>query len=389
MKEFRDTLDECCFADLGYKGPKFTWFKRLSGGITVWEHLDRVVANPEWLTLFPGSSVRHLDSVFYDHKPIIIHPDGIQARSRRPWRFEQVWLKDEMCHSAVESTWSPAIFSPFPMTVIEGNTVQCQSKLRLWSKTSFGNINRALIEKKNLVKKAEEEVVKGGNIDRLLMLKVELRDLLSSEEKLWQQRSKLHWLKEGDQNTRHFHGKTSQHFRRNSVKRLMDSNGVWRDGDEKVVGLFIDYSNELFTSSNPSHIGDVLESVSWVVTEQMNSELLRVFTRQEVDVALKQMAPLKASGPDGMPPIFYQHYWSSTGEDVSCAMLSCLNSGTIPASLNHTYITLVPKSKCPELVTEFRPISLCNILYKLISKVIANRLKSLLPHVVSESQSAF
>ena len=70
-------------------------------------------------------------------------------------------------------------------------------------------------------------------------------------------------------------------------------------------------------------------------------------------------------------------------------MLSCLNSGTIPASLNHTYITLVPKSKSPKRVTEFRPISLCNILYKLIAKVLANRLKSLLPHVVSESQSAF
>ena len=70
-------------------------------------------------------------------------------------------------------------------------------------------------------------------------------------------------------------------------------------------------------------------------------------------------------------------------------MLSCLNSGTIPASLNHTYITLVPKSKSPKRVTEFRPISLCNILYKLIAKLLANRLKSLLPHVVSESQSAF
>ena len=121
----------------------------------------------------------------------------------------------------------------------------------------------------------------------------------------------------------------------------------------------------------------------------MNLELLRVFTRQEVDMALKRMAPLKASGPDGMPPIFYQHYWSSIGEDVSCAMLSCLNSSTILASLNHTYITLVPKSKCLELVTKFRPISLYNILYKLISKVLANRLKSLLPHVVFEYQSAF
>lgn len=70
-------------------------------------------------------------------------------------------------------------------------------------------------------------------------------------------------------------------------------------------------------------------------------------------------------------------------------MLSCLNSGTIPASLNQTYITLIPKSKSPKRVFEFRPIALCNILYKLISKVLANQLKSLLPYVISESQSAF
>lgn len=101
------------------------------------------------------------------------------------------------------------------------------------------------------------------------------------------------------------------------------------------------------------------------------------------------MAPLKALGLDGMPPIFYQHYWSPISDDVSCAMLSCLNSGTIPASINHTYITLIPKIKSPEKVIEFRPISLCNILYKLISKLLANRLKNLLPYVVSESQSVF
>lgn len=125
MKEFRDTLDECSFTDLGYEGPKFTWFKCLSRGTRVWERLDKAVANLEWLTLFPGSLVRHLDFIFSDHKSIIIHPNGIQARSWRPWRFEQVWLKDEMCHSTVESAWSLAIFSHFLMIVIEGNLVQC------------------------------------------------------------------------------------------------------------------------------------------------------------------------------------------------------------------------------------------------------------------------
>lgn len=121
----------------------------------------------------------------------------------------------------------------------------------------------------------------------------------------------------------------------------------------------------------------------------MNAGLVRAFTRQEVDVALKQMVPLKAPSPNRMPPIFYQHHWSSIRDNVSYAMLSCLNSGIILASINYTYITLIPKVKCPKRVSEFRPIALCNVLYKLISKVLANRLKNLLSHVISESQFAF
>ena len=133
----------------------------------------------------------------------------------------------------------------------------------------------------------------------------------------------------------------------------------------------------------------MLENIPQVVLDSMNADLVKPFVKQEVDVALKQMAPLKAPGPDGMPPIFYQHYWDSIGDDVSCAILSYFNSSSIPASLNHTHITLIAKIKNPESVSDFRPISLCNILYKLISKVLANRLKTLLPYVVSESQSAF
>ena len=158
---------------------------------------------------------------------------------------------------------------------------------------------------------------------------------------------------------------------------------------EQVAELFCDYFKGLFSTSNPSHIEEVLATIPQVVSDSMNSDLMKIFSRQEVDVALKSMAPLKASGPDGMPPIFFQHYWDSIGDDVSCAVLSYLNTSIIPASLNQTFITLIPKSKSPEKVSEFRPIALCNILYKLISKVLANRLKSLLPHVISESQSAF
>ena len=126
-----------------------------------------------------------------------------------------------------------------------------------------------------------------------------------------------------------------------------------------------------------------------MVTESMSADLMRPFTSEEVGVAIKEMAPLKAPGPDGMPPLFYQTYWTDIGMDVTQAVLSCLNSRSILRSINHTFITLIPKVHNPERVSDFRPISLCNVIYKIISKVIANRLKPLLNSIISETQSAF
>ena len=101
------------------------------------------------------------------------------------------------------------------------------------------------------------------------------------------------------------------------------------------------------------------------------------------------MEPLKAPRSNGLPPLFYQKFWPSIGEDVLCAILNCLNLGSIPPSINRTFITLIPKVKIPTVVLEFRPIALCNVIYKLVAKVVANRLKKILPNMISKSQSAF
>jgi hypothetical protein len=87
------------------------------------------------------------------------------------------------------------------------------------------------------------------------------------------------------------------------------------------------------------------------------------------------MAPLKALGPDGFNAGFFQKNWELVGPEVCQAILYSLNNGVISNDLNSTFIALIPKSKHPSGVTDFRPISLCNVLYKIISKVLANRLK--------------
>ena len=101
------------------------------------------------------------------------------------------------------------------------------------------------------------------------------------------------------------------------------------------------------------------------------------------------MALLKAPSPDGMPPLFNQNYWSLVVDDVSKTILSYLNSASIPHPLNHTFITLIPKIKNPIAMFDYCPISLCNVLYKIFSKVLANRLKKILPSIITEHQSAF
>jgi ribonuclease HI len=108
-----------------------------------------------------------------------------------------------------------------------------------------------------------------------------------------------------------------------------------------------------------------------------------------VIIALKQMAPLKAPGPDGLPADFFQNHWDLMGEEVCLAVLNSLNDGILPENINMTHIVLIPKKKNPTTVMDFRPISLCNVLYKLISKVLANRLKKILPIIISQTQSAF
>ena len=104
---------------------------------------------------------------------------------------------------------------------------------------------------------------------------------------------------------------------------------------------------------------------------------------------LKQMHPLKAPGPDGMNPLFYQHFWPIVGDCVTKCVLDFLNLGVTPVKFNETHIILIPKVKSPKKISEYRPISLSNVVSRIATKVLANRLKVVLPSIISENQSEF
>jgi hypothetical protein len=87
------------------------------------------------------------------------------------------------------------------------------------------------------------------------------------------------------------------------------------------------------------------------------------------------MGDLKAPGPDGMPALFYKKFWDITGKDVVREVKTLINGGDMPESWNDTTVVLIPKVPNPEKLKDLRPISLCNVIYKIASKVLSNRLK--------------
>ena len=125
------------------------------------------------------------------------------------------------------------------------------------------------------------------------------------------------------------------------------------------------------------------------MTEAQNEFFIQPFSASEIKDAIVGMHPDKAPGPDGFHALFYQRNWHIVGDQVITICTEILRGRVSIKPLNHTHIILIPKNAAPRKVSDFRPISLCNVIYKIVTKVLANRLKSVLPSLISESQSAF
>jgi hypothetical protein len=203
------------------------------------------------------------------------------------------------------------------------------------------------------------------------------------------QRSRVDWLSEGDRNTGFFHAKAKQRTRLNKITSLKRADGSVCSQQAELEAMAAEFYQHLFTAQENTRPEEVVRCVPKKVTDEMNTFLCSPFTAKEVEKALFAMKPNKSPGPDGFTAGFYQKHWPLVKEDICCAVLTFLNGGDMPDIVNNTVLVLIPKVKKPQDLTQFRPIALCNVLYKICSKVIAFRLRGVLDDIISEEQSAF
>jgi hypothetical protein len=213
--------------------------------------------------------------------------------------------------------------------------------------------------------------------------------LLEQEETHWMQRSRANWLRHGDRNTSFFHHYATARRKKNFIKKLKNDQEEWTEGTNQLKPLIFHYFANLFMSEVNELDPAMMDKILPRVTDLMNEKLLAPFTPEDVKKAAFSIGDFKAPDPDGLHAVFYKKFWNICGEDITKEVLLALNSSTIPEGWNDTTVVLIPKVDDPELVTQFRPISLCNVIYKIISKILAGRLKEILPEIISPMQSAF
>lgn len=174
----------------------------------------------------------------------------------------------------------------------------------------------------------------------------------------------------------------------NHVEYMKDENNNVVDWNTGLHDIMIRYFESLFCASN-TEWNDVVECISSSIFSEHNEVMLRPVEEIEVKNTLFHMHPNKAAGPDGMSPRFYQNFLSIIGGDIVQMVQKKFETGVLDEHLPYANIILIPKKNCPKTMADLRPISLCNVLCKIISKVLANRLKEVINRVISDTQSMF
>ncbi|XP_040990938.1 uncharacterized protein LOC121238163 [Juglans microcarpa x Juglans regia] len=328
MESFREALEECEPSDIGFVGNKYTSSNNRYGAEFTIERLDRGLCNAIWTEWNPRAMVLSLTALNSDHCPLLISKDNPQqdiSSHTKPFRYEVSWAQREACNKLITEEWSrPRLASNKLNYVIEG-LKRCQFKLQQWSKQAMSGSKKEVKHKLlqiNILQKCNQRHMN----ERIKVLKKEVVKLLEEENLKWKQRAKQKWLKEGDRNTKYFHQCASQRSKVNRVIKLFDDTSQEITNAAAICQQFQDFFQDLFTTSCPQNIDGCLAATRPKVTEEMNQDLKRPYTAQEIEEALFQMDGLSSPGPDGYPAAFFQQHWNIVGRQVSESALFVLNS---------------------------------------------------------------
>ncbi|XP_075497305.1 uncharacterized protein LOC142534252 [Primulina tabacum] len=334
-----------------FNGSSFTWTNK-----TIWKRLDRVFVSVDWGDHFHSIRVEHLIRTVSDHCPPFVSVP-VFASGPSSFRFQSMWLRHHGFLQTVRLNWNlPCHLNGMPRLFVK--LKRLKSHLKWWNKSVFGDLFAKLAEAEQAVRIAEadcEAAPSDLHWTSLSNCNADLARVTAMEADFWRQKAACRWLEDGERNTKLFH---------NMVKKKRVANKIFRIWDN---GSCIT-SPELIQQSGAAFFQNLLTGDPFVLSCPDFSDFPLVISDLE-------------NANIAAPP--------SLEEDVFDAVLDFFRGSPLPQGFTATTITLIPKVMGAQAWSDFRPISLCNVTNKIISKLLYSRLKEVAERLVSWNQSGF
>eukprot|EP00253_Pinus_taeda_P015908 PITA_15908 len=228
-------------------------------------------------------------------------------------------------------------------------------------------------------------------LQKEIELQKEVHRSSKEEEEYWRQKSRTLWLHSGDKNTSFFHKKAEARKNFKSVSEIHHQNTVIKDF-ERIKRAAYSFYQDLYSAPEEPAIDPhvyLIDLIPNCVQDSDNAKLTTPISMDELKDVLDSMEPDKAPGPDGFSVRFLLTCWSTIKKYLLRMARKSQNCAKLGGDINSAFLALIPKEKGASDFSRFRPISLCNSSYKLVSKIIANRLKNILPDIIPENQGGF
>ncbi|CAL5191793.1 unnamed protein product [Lathyrus oleraceus] len=389
-EDFEDFISSMDLVDVPLINKKFTWFN-LDGSAC--SRLDRFLISEKLFDLWGVGAIVVGDRSISDHCPIWLNCKIVDW-GPKPFKFFKGWCEHDEFTPLVRDVWKNTFRGGKASYILKEKLLAVKIKLKSWNKEVFGmldlNVDKAVGELNSLdlmvADLAEDGLVDSVRRNREVASK-EVWDTMFLRDNFLRQKARCNWIRLGDTNSKFFHSVMKGRFRRNNIASLITPRGRL-EGVEDIKSEIFNHFKSRFTE--PMENRPTLDGLNFNVLSVEDRDLLEApFQVDEIKEIVWLSDCDKSPGPDGFPLGFLKKCWNFVKDDVVNFVQEFYVRGVLPRSATASFLALIPKVDCPISIDEYRPICLVGCLYRLISKILAARLRLVIGKLVSPFQTAF
>ncbi|VFQ73702.1 unnamed protein product [Cuscuta campestris] len=390
IRDFANAISDCELVSPPFLGSQFTWTGKRGRG-RVFRRLDRILLNESCMDSFPVLEVRHLGRGLSDHRPLLVKAFPNNNLGPKPFRFLNVWCSHDSFKDLIACTWGQN-YQGGGMRGLAVKLTVLKKALIKWNKEVFGNIF-------DEVSKAEERLLSAertfenddceANVIECNLATALLQQAHKKEEAFWSQKANVRWIAQGDASTAFFHSFVKGRRNRLFISSLKNDGGTLLSSQEEIAKAAVDHFTKVFSNIHEGDMGEILGHIPSFLLDEDNAMLGSLLDEEEIRKAIWKLNANSTVGADGYNGFFFRQAWDVIKVDVLKAVQEFFLGIPLPKAFGSTLITLIPKVEGAITLDQFRPISLSTFFSKILSRILSDRLKKVLPSLISPEQAAF